>query len=117
MEKRNGRFLEIIDFSYFQYFCIFGAVNDFEKNCAEANLWLKPLEECDQDNLPDLLNCAAFRRMLRTYFEKRLDTIDQIAKANFQDEIDGCDGIDVVFAKDDSLRRSFRLGLYPQYKA
>ena len=48
---------------------------------------------------------------------RRLETVDGIVKANFQDVVDSCDGIDVVFACDDKLKRNFRLDLYPQYKA
>lgn len=47
----------------------------------------------------------------------KLQQIEGIAKERFGDEIDSCERIDVVFACDDKLRRSFRLDLYPQYKA
>jgi 5'-3' exonuclease len=67
--------------------------------------------------LPNLLNCQEYRRVLSAYVQRRLETIDGIAQANFQDIIDSCDGIDVVFACDDSLKRNFRLNLYPEYKA
>lgn len=100
------------------YFCIFGSVNDFEKNHpAQAAEWLKPPEEVDQDNLPDLLVCPEYRRTLRSYVMNKLQALEGIARTNFGDEIDSCDQIDVVFACDDKLKRNFRLDLYPQYKA
>lgn len=115
---KKRKFLCIVDNSYLTYFCIFGASSDFQKNYPEeAAEWIKPAEECDQDNLPDLLNCQTFRRLLKTYVMRRLETVDGVVKANFQDVVDSCDGIDVVFACDDKLKRNFRLDLYPQYKA
>lgn len=116
LEKR--RFLCLCDASYVQYFMIFGAVSEFQRRYEdEAGLWIKPVEECDQENLPNLVNCATFRRVLKSYVAKRLESIENIVKANFQDVVDSCDEIDVVFACDDSLKRNFRLDAYPQYKA
>ena len=48
---------------------------------------------------------------------KRLETIDWIARENFQNEIDMASGIDIVFAMDDRVSYSFRKKLYPEYKA
>ncbi len=47
---------------------------------------------------------------------KRLETIDYIAKQNFQNELDAADKIDVIMAMDDNLSHNFRLKMYPQYK-
>ena len=47
---------------------------------------------------------------------RRLETIDYIAKANFQDAIDSADKVDIIFAMDDRLKNNFRLALYPSYK-
>ena len=115
---RRKKFLCLADNSYVMYFCIFGSVAEFQKSCPdEASVWIKPAEDCDQNNLPNILNCQTYRRILKNYVMKRLDTIDGIVKANFQDIVDSCDGVDIVFACDDSLKRNFRLELYPQYKA
>lgn len=46
----------------------------------------------------------------------RLEMIDDIAKQNFQVEIDSADRIDFIFAMDDNLKNNFRLNLYPEYK-
>ena len=48
---------------------------------------------------------------------KRLETIEWIAKENFQDELDMVSGIDIIFALDDRVSYSFRKKLYPEYKA
>lgn len=113
----NNNFLIICDLSYWTYFVLFGSVSDFQKNYPdEAALWIKPLSECDQENLPNLLNCNTFTKILRKYVMKRLETIDYIAKQNFQNELDAADKIDVIMAMDDNLSHNFRLKMYPQYK-
>lgn len=116
LEKR--KFLCIVDNSYFQYFALFGSTAEFQRKYPdEASLWIKPADECDQDNLPNILNCQTYRRILKNYVMKRLESVENIVKAGFQDTVDSCDGVDVIFACDDKLKRNFRLDLYPQYKA
>ena len=67
----NNNFLIICDLSYWTYFVLFGSVSDFQKNYPdEAALWIKPLSECDQENLPNLLNCNTFTKILRKYVMK-----------------------------------------------
>jgi len=112
MKKR--KFLILVDNSYLTYFCIFGSVNEFEKRYSSiAAEWLKPVDECDQDNLPDLLGCNEYRKVLRSYVMNKLQALEDIARANFGDDIDSCEQIDIVFACDDKLKRNFRLDLYP----
>ena len=48
---------------------------------------------------------------------RKLERIDWIAKSNFQNDLDGADKIDILFAMDDRLKNNFRLSLYPTYKA
>ena len=48
---------------------------------------------------------------------RRLESVDNIARENFQVELDEADVVDVVFAMDDKLTHSFRKDLYPEYKA
>ena len=117
-EKDLKKFLIVVDGSYWEYFTMFGSVRDFtEKYPDDAAYWIKPIEECDQDNLPNLLNCENFKKVLKKFVMKRLESVDSVAKSNFQDEIDQCDAIDIVFAMDDKLTNSFRKKLYPEYKA
>lgn len=97
---------------------MFGSVRDFIENYSdEANLWIKPVEECDQDNLPNLLNCDLYKKLLKKFVMRRLESVDNIARENFQVELDEADIVDVVFAMDDKLTHSFRKDLYPEYKA
>ena len=93
-------------------------MRDFIENYSdEANLWIKPVEECDQDNLPNLLNCDLYKKLLKKFVMRRLESVDNIARENFQAELDEADVVDVVFAMDDKLTHSFRKDLYPEYKA
>lgn len=117
-DGKKDRFLEVVDGSYYGYFVLFGSVSEFQKRYPEiASTWIKPPEECDQQNLPNLLNCEEFKKILKQFTMKRLETIEWIAKENFQDEIDIASGIDIIFAMDDRLSYSFRKKLYPEYKA
>lgn len=110
-------FCIIIDTSYWRYFTVYGAVSEFQKRYPdEASLWIKKPDETDQEHLPNLLNCDHFKVLLKKQVMKRLETIDYIAKANFQAEIDNADKIDIIFAMDDRLKNNFRLSLYPTYK-
>lgn len=104
--------------SYFCYTCLFGAARDFVENYQdESKLWIKPADECDQANLPNLLNCDLYKKLLKKFVMRRLETVDNLAKENFQAELDEADAIDIVCALDDKLSNSFRKDLYPEYKA
>lgn len=100
------------------YTCLFGAARDFTENHAdEAALWIKPAEETDQNNLPNLLNCDLYKKLLKKFVMRRLESVDNIARENFQSELDEAEVIDIVFAMDDKLVHSFRKDMYPEYKA
>ncbi len=117
-DDKKNKFLEVVDGSYFGYFVLFGSVSEFQKRHPEiASTWIKPAEECDQKSLPNLLNCEEFKKILKQFTMKRLETIEWIAKENFQDELDMVSGIDIIFALDDRVSYSFRKKLYPEYKA
>lgn len=117
-DSKNNKVLICVDASYALYFIIFGAVSEFQKKEAElASIWIKPPEECDQNNLPNLLNCEEFKKILKRIVMKRIETIDWIAKENLQNEIDMASGVDIVLAMDDRVSYSFRKRLYPEYKA
>lgn len=118
MENDQKKFLICIDASYFAYVCLFASIKTFtEKHPDDAVYWIKPAEECDQKNLPNLLNCDNYKKVLMKQVMWKLESVEEVAKANFQNEMDECDVIDVVFAMDDKLSNSFRKALYPEYKA
>lgn len=110
-------FLVVTDVSYVSYFILFGSVTFFQSHYPEeAAYWIKPVDECDQNNLPNLLNCDTYKKILKDFTMSRLERIDDIAKQNFQNEIDAADRVDFIFAMDDNLKNNFRLNLYPEYK-
>jgi len=115
---KQSKALVVVDASYWWYFTMFGAVAEFQKKAKdEADYWLKPAEETDQKNLPDLLGCDTFKRILKKFIMKRCETIDWHLKGHFQSQIDCMDKIDIVFAMDDFTSNNFRKTIYPAYKA
>lgn len=114
----NNNVLVVVDFSAWLYMTIFNAMNNWsKKNKAEFNSLVKPPEETDQDNIPNLLVLETFKRELKNSVMKKLHSIDWILKRNCQDILDVADEIVVVFAEDDFVSNNFRRKLYPEYKA
>ena len=112
------KFLVVIDGSYFEYVNLFASVKTFtEKYPEDASYWIKPADECDQKNLPNILNCDTYKKCLKQQVMWKLESVEDVVKSNFQAEVDECDEIDIVFAMDDKLSHSFRKTLYPEYKA
>lgn len=117
MDKSN-KILVVIDGSYFMYFTCFAAISEFQKkDPIEAKIWIKDAEEVDQTNLPDLISCEAFRRILKRVAMRKCEVLDYYLKGHFQDQIDMADSIDYVFAMDDFVKNNFRKQIYPEYKA
>lgn len=117
-DKMQKKFLVVIDGSYFEYVNLFASVKIFtEKYPEDASYWIKPADECDQKNLPNILNCDTYKKCLKQQVMWKLESVEDVVKSNFQAEVDECDEIDIVFAMDDKLSHSFRKTLYPEYKA
>ena len=117
-DKMQKKFLVVIDGSYFEYVNLFASVKTFtEKYPEDASYWIKPVDECDQKNLPNILNCDTYKKCLKQQVMWKLENVEDVVKSNFQAEVDECDEIDIVFAMDDKLSHSFRKTLYPEYKA
>jgi 5'-3' exonuclease len=115
---KKNKMLVCVDASYWMYYTVFGSISEFQKKSpSEAAYWIKPAEEVDQKNLPDLLGCDAYKRILKKFVMKRCETIDWHLRGHFQNEIDAMDKIDIIFVMDDFTCKSFRKELYPQYKA
>lgn len=117
-DNTHKKFLVVIDGSYFEYVNLFASVKTFtEKYPEDASYWIKPVDECDQKNLPNILNCDTYKKCLKQQVMWKLESVEDVVKSNFQAEVDECDEIDIVFAMDDKLSHSFRKTLYPEYKA
>ena len=116
--ETQNKFLVCIDASYMTYVILFASIKTFsDKYPEDASYWIKPVDECDQSNLPNLLNCDNYKKVLKKQVMWKLENIEDVLKANFQNEIDQCDKIDIIFAMDDKLTNSFRKHTYPEYKA
>lgn len=118
MNENLNKILVVIDGSYFLYFTCFAAVSEFQKkDPLEAQHWIKDAEDVDQNNLPNLISCESFKRILKRVTMRKCETLDYYLKGHFQDQIDNADSIDYVFAMDDFVKNNFRKALYPEYKA
>jgi len=76
--------LIVADVSYLSYFILFGSVTYFQAHHeVEAAQWIKPIDECDQENLPNLLNCETYKGILKQFVMTRLEKLETIARQNF----------------------------------
>ena len=114
----TNKILILVDTSYWLYYTIFGAISLFMKNEKElASIWLKPADEVDQHNLPDLTNCLEFMKILRKHVMSKLESINWLTDVSCHDILDMVDKRDIIFCIDDAVRNNFRKQLYPEYKA
>lgn len=115
---KDNKFLIVVDGSYFMYCVLFGSVYEFQRKYPDdASYWVKPADMVDQNNLPNILNSSLYKKILKKFVMKRLESVDYVVKANFQNELDFADRVDIVFAQDDRVKNSFRIDIYPEYKA
>lgn len=76
-----------------------------------------PPEETDQDNLPDLVNGSRwFRKCLANAANDKLSSLANVVENATGLIYPNPQMVDTVIAKDSRLTRSFRYGLYPEYK-
>lgn len=117
-EEKINRVLVATDISNFEHVVINSAYNKWKELYRDdAAMMLKTKEETDQANLPNLLHCDSFRRVIHKVTQDKLSTVIWIAKNYHQPELDLADGIDVFFAEDSNILGNFRKKAYPQYKA
>lgn len=110
----------IVDGSYLIYYSLFSAVNKWLNDDAthfEASSVIKPPDETDQSNLPNLLLYPSFKEALRKSVMSRFAAVDQVLKSNYQEELDMVDTIHIILAEDAPLQYSFRKKMFPEYKA
>lgn len=116
MSAQEGKILVVCDLSNFCYASIFSAVAKWQEKSDYASI-LKPAEETDQDDLPNLIAYPDFKKILHKNVQSRLETLDWIVRSNHQDAIDAAPGLDFVFTVDDKLSDNFRKLKVPSYKA
>ena len=116
----DSKFLVVIDGSYLIYYSIFSAVNKWinnERTHFEASTVIKPPEDTDQSNLPNLLVYPSFKEILRKSVMSRFQTVDQTLRSHYEKELDMAKTVHIVLAEDAPLQHSFRKQMYPEYKA
>lgn len=114
----SNRILLVVDSSNFEYYCISLAFSSWKDNYPDdAALHVKPVNETDQNNLPNIIVSKLFRRELGKVVQRKLESILWIVKNNHQEDVDLATGIDVIFTEDDRLGNNFRKIKCPEYKA
>lgn len=115
--SRQNDLLVVVDLSAWLYVMIFNAVTNYLKRYkTEATTLIKPPEETDQDNLPDLCVSDNFKKELKKTVIAKCHSLDWILKSNCQDLLDTANNVWIVLAEDDYVSRNFRRELYPEYK-
>ena len=78
---------------------------------------IKPPDETDQDNLPDLVNGSKwFKKCLYNAAVDKLNGIANIIENSTGLLYPNSALVDTIIAKDSKLTKSFRYALYPEYK-
>lgn len=78
---------------------------------------IRPPDETDQDNLPDLVNESQwFKKCLHNAAVDKLNGIANIIENATGLLYPNSTLVDTIIAKDSRLTKSFRYGLYPEYK-
>lgn len=116
--SNSNNVLVVVDLSAWLYMTVYNAFNSWSKKYKlEFSSMIKPAEETDQENIPNLLVSESFKKELKNSTMKKLSSIDWILKRNCQDIMDIADEIVVVFAEDDFVSNNFRRKAFADYKA
>lgn len=110
--------LLIVDGSYISFVINYRAAKQWAMQYqAMDTCIIRPPEETDQDNLPDLVNESKwFKKCLHNAAIDKLNGIANIIENNTGLLYPNSALIDTVIAKDSKLVKSFRYALYPEYK-
>ena len=110
--------LLIIDGSFLSFVCNFRAFKTWQEQYAGMDTCIiRPPEESDQDNLPDLVNESQwFKKCLYNAAVDKLNSIATIVENSTGMLYPQSNFVDTIIAKDSKLVKSFRYSLYPEYK-
>ena len=110
--------LLIIDGSFLSFVCNFRAFKAWQEQyqCMDT-CTIRPPDESDQDNLPDLVNESKwFKKCLHNAAVDKLNSLANIIENSTGMLYPQSSFIDTIIAKDSKLTKSFRYALYPEYK-
>lgn len=110
--------LLLIDGSYLSFVCNFRAFKTWSEQYQGMDTCIiRPPAETDQDNLPDLVNESQwFKKCLHNAAIDKLNSIANVIENATGMLYPNSGMIDTVIAKDSRLVKSFRFGIYPEYK-
>ena len=110
--------LLIIDGSFLSFVVNFRAFKTWQEQYAGMDTCtIRPPEETDQDNLPDLVNESQwFKKCLYNAAVDKLNSIATIVENSTGMLYPQSNFVDTIIAKDSKLVKSFRYSLYPEYK-
>ena len=110
--------LLLIDGSYLSFVCNFRAFKTWSEQYQGMDTCIiRPPGETDQDNLPDLVNESQwFKKCLHNAAIDKLNSIANVIENATGILYPNSGMIDTVIAKDSRLVKSFRFGIYPEYK-
>ena len=110
--------LLIVDGSYIAFVCNFRAFKTWQEQYAGMDTCtIRPPDETDQDNLPDLVNESQwFKKCLYNAAVDKLNSIATIVENSTGMLYPQSNFVDTIIAKDSKLVKSFRYSLYPEYK-
>lgn len=110
--------LLIIDGSFLSFVVNFRAFKTWQEQYAGMDTCtIRPPDETDQDNLPDLVNESQwFKKCLYNAAVDKLNSIATIVENSTGMLYPQSNFVDTIIAKDSKLVKSFRYSLYPEYK-
>lgn len=110
--------LLLIDGSFLSFVVNFRAFKSWQEQYQGMDTCtIRPPDESDQDNLPDLVNESQwFKKCLYNAAVDKLNGIANIVENSTGMLYPGSSFVDTIIAKDSKLTKSFRYALYPEYK-
>lgn len=112
------KILVLIDGSFLSFVCNFRAFKTWQEQYQGIDTCIiRPPEESDQDNLPDLVNESQwFKKCLYNAAVDKLNGLANIIENSTGMLYPQSSFVDTLIAKDSKLTKSFRYALYPEYK-
>lgn len=112
------KILLIIDGSFLSFVVNFRAFKSWQEQYANMDTCvIRPPDETDQDNLPDLVNESQwFKKCLYNAAVDKLNSLSTIIENSTGMLYPQSSFVDTIIAKDSKLVKSFRYSLYPEYK-
>lgn len=112
------KILLIVDGSYIAFVCNFRAFKTWQEQyqCMDTCI-IRPPNETDQDNLPDLVNESKwFKKCIYNAAVDKLNSLATIVENSTGMLYPQSNFVDTIIAKDSKLTKSFRYSIYPEYK-